>query len=378
MASSYPHGSDEFASEAADQIERFIRLTGNHREPRKVIFLMSAISTGGLYTRVCKLLEQRAIDPKIVEFVSLFNLGVGHSPIPCLLDWSTSAGYGAFAPVERSTVESETNIIKIDEQTYFPSSFIDVPHGVREKEVQNIRQFLDRYPDISPFRVHRNVTDDGAVRHHAISVDTVTLCQHPAFQKRLADELLRLEPPPRLIITPVHDAGKTLAVTAMNALRQKEPNIVHIMHPDLLPTDDRALENKGILDLINGVDDQSAILILDDAFITGRRLSHYQMALRHVKFRGRVHYMVAVARPSVILDWENRCRMLKARPAGSPFADQGNTVSAIEIFALPDWNEFRVSVVQRVPNLPNVRKRWPATVIPGPPAATAIIRAVNA
>ena len=343
MVSSYLDGSEESATEAADHIERLLRITSNSpkegQEERKVIFLMSAINTGELHARTSKLLDDRRIDPENVLFVSLFNLGISQSTIPCIADWSAHAGHGAFAPIHLSGPTERLDTIKIDPQTYFPTSYKDILHGVREKEVENFREFLDRYPDLSAIRVHRNVTNDGATRHHAISIDTVALCAHAKFQERLTDKLTNLEPPPRLIITPAHDAGNILAGCALEVLRKREPHVQHVMHADLVLTDDRIAENTRILDLINGIDDHSSILILDDAFISGRRLNHYQLALRHVAFRGRFHYLVAVARPEALSAWEYRCRMLKARPPNSPYAKEGNTVSAVEAFALPDWNE---------------------------------------
>jgi hypothetical protein len=343
MVSSYLDGSQESAAEAADHISRLLRLASPASDSKvlrpTVVFLMSAISTGEYHSRTRKLLDHRGTESERVRFVSLFNLGINRTSVPCLVDWSKDAGRGEFAAVDPTKIKGHFDTIKIDPQTYFPTSYEDVHHVIREKEILEFRQFLDRYSDISAVKVHRTVTDDGALRHHAISIDTVTLCGHLEFQKRLRDKLLRLEPPPRLVITPVHAAGKILADTTKQILHERAPGIDHIMHPDLVLTDDRIGENKHLLDLINGIDDQSSILILDDAFISGRRLNHYQQALRHVEFRGRIHYLVGVARPSAMSLWEYRCRMLRSRSVGSRYADEGNTVSAIEAFALPDWDE---------------------------------------
>ena len=344
MVSSYLDDSQERASEAADHIARLIRITEAAR-PRsilhasKVLFLMSAISTGGFYNRVCALLDQREKILDKVRFVSLFNLGINPSPIPCLVDWSTYAGYGTYAPVNREDLQGRIDTITIDQQTYFPTSYKDVVHGVRQNEIKEIREFLDRYADISPFKVHRTVTDDGPARHHGISIDTLALANHPIFQKRLTDKLIKLDPPPALVITPIHETAKSLAATAITTLRERNPAVKHLMHPDLVFTDNSVTENKALLSMINEIDERSSILVLDDAFITGRRLNHYQMALRHLSFRGRVHYLVGVARPTAMSGWEYRCSMLKSRASGAPFASEGNSVELIEKFTLPDWNE---------------------------------------
>ncbi len=346
MLGTYFDGSDIQATEAAEQIERLLRLAresqsgpGTTHELRsgRLLFLFSGINTGASYSRLCELLERR--NKTLIEqiaFVALFNLGKKQCPMACLRDLSAEAGNGLFAHVQLSDAGEAPDIIDIDPQTYFPSQYKDVLHNVRKRHVKRFREFLDRYPDARLVRVHRDVTEKGAIRHHAIWIDTVALCSHPTFKTRFIGKLGSLDPPPRLIITPVHEAANILANVALSTLRSNEPSIEHIQHPDLALSDLTVPENERIQQLIDGLSEDASILVLDDAFITGRRLSTYQRLLRYRRFRGRVHYLVAVARPWSLLEWETQSNMLSFR---WPPADQGNTVTAIEEFVLPDWAE---------------------------------------
>ena len=242
--------------------------------------------------------------------------------------------------LEQSELPARFDTIKIDHQIYFPTSYKDVLHGVRQRDLQAFRSFLDRYSEISPIRVHRNVTDDGPTRHHAISVDTLTLFKHPAFQSRLAAKIMALEPPPRVIVTPPHEAGRYFAAEAIKCLARRSPDIEHVEHSDLVLTDTTVPNNARINSLLCGLDqERESVLILDDALITGRRLNYYQLAMRHIEFGGRIHYLVGVARPPTLSEWEYRLNMLGPRSDGSLFESVGNTVDAVEKFPIPDWNE---------------------------------------
>ena len=344
MVASYLDGTELSATEAADHIERLGNIIkGRDRsesQNTKILFLSSAISTGNLHNQICALLQERNISLDKVRFVTLFNLGRDASDVPCLVDWSKSAGFGAFAPLEQSELPDRFDTIKIDHQIYFPTSYKDVLHVVRQTELQAFRSFLDRYSDISPIRVHRNVTDDGPTRHHAVSIDTLSLFKHPAFKSGLANKLSELEPPPRVIVTPPHDAGRYLAAEAISVLARRSPHIEYVEHSDLVLGDTTVPNNTRINSLICGLDNErESVLILDDALITGRRLNHYQQALRHIQFRGRIHYLVGVARPPALSEWEYRRKMLRPRPPGSLFEAVGNTIDAVESFPIPDWNE---------------------------------------
>jgi hypothetical protein len=316
MLSVYLDGSDVQIAEVAEHIDRLIRLAKTSKSKDqpdeengatpKILFLMSATNTGSLYRRLFELLEKRGAPIEMIRFVALFALGSTRTEVPCLRDLSTEGGDGSFAPLVRSETLDRLDTIEIDPQTYFPSQYRDVAHVIRVSQTNNIRGFLNRYHDTSIFRVHKDSADDGPVRHQAIWVDTIALARHSKFQERFRVALNSLSPTPKLIVSPMHAAANELAEVAVKILREKRPDIKRVSHPNLWLEDADSPENLGVVDQINALNDDDSILILDDAFISGQRISTYHSHLRHFRFRGRIHYLVGIARPNSLTEWDER------------------------------------------------------------------------
>ena len=245
-----------------------------------------------------------------IDFVTLFNLGETAPPIPCLRDFSQSGEAKQFSKVQAT--RGDESIVEIDHQTYFPSQFRDVVHRIRKPQSVPFLEFLDRYRDASLIRVHKDVTDNGEIKHYAIWIDTPALCNQETFQKRFIDYVASLKPTPRLVITPVHEerAGVWANLLSLNFRSASRQQSIFQHLKSLVLTDSSIPENVRLRKQIDRLPADSAILILDDAFVTGKRLTTYQRLLRERQFKGRIHYLVAVARPASLKAWEERSRLL--------------------------------------------------------------------
>jgi hypothetical protein len=343
MLSSYFDGSAAHVADAAEHTDRMLDLidlrrarqqgvTSSHLD--QVCYLMSATSTGALFDRISGALKERKAPIERINFVSLFALGRAAPAMPCLRDLSVPSGRGEFAPIEDASSAKSKSKIAIDVHTYFPGDFIDVVHKVRTIRTAAFQQFLTRYEDNSLVKVHHDDAEHGPLRHQAIWIDTEKLVSLPVFQARLAAELEKLDPPPKLIITPSHNAAMTLADFAKSVVEKRESSVRHFPHANLfLRESETAIRNA-----IEALGKRDSLLILDDAFITGTRISYYRNALRDMKkFEGRIHFMVAVARPEHLWQWRRACQLLSYRHPKSRQYWGSNTVKEIELFALPNW-----------------------------------------
>ena len=166
------------------------------------------------------------------------------------------------------------------------------------------------------------------------------MIKHPTFQKRFIDQIRMLDPVPDLIIAPKHPAAEELAKIALAVIQESKPDAQFIAHSNLLVSDPPKPGDEAAAEAVDALPADGALLILDDAFITGGRLQSYQTHLRSRKFQGRRHYLVAIARPPALRDWEHRRRMAASRRSvDGKFVSSRHTVNAVEEIVLPDWHE---------------------------------------
>jgi len=142
-----------------------------------------------------------------------------------------------------------------------------------------------------------------------------------------------MAPPPRIIITPRHEAGRTLAEAAAVILEKlgATPPAIAQTYGSEEDVEDAIV--KGLL----GMASDGAIMVLDDVSISGARLSSLQEAVRRLGFSGRIHYLVGVARPKRLEDWKRHIGKLKYRAEFPP--DRQHTVQALECIVMPDWGK---------------------------------------
>ena len=342
MLSHYHDGSPAQVAEAVEIIEGLLARAmearegnqGNAQDVARVIFLISATHTGTLAKRLRELLSIRRIPVEAVHFVALFKVGAEGEPIEAIRDLTVGSSAEDFAPVtpgEGAAVE----VIDIDEQVYFPLQYHDVKHGIRAADTAAMKDFFLRYKDIDLVRVHKTLRDDGPSRHHAVWINTLALIGHQHFQRQFIERIRALDPVPKVIITPRHRAAEELGKLALGVLRDAAPAVQRFTHSTLFLCDRPG--DAEIAQALAEVRDTEAILILDDAFITGTRLSEFSKHLRGVN--GRIHYLVGIARPPGLAAWDRGCRTLRFRASPdrlNPLAQ--HTVAAVETIVLPDWH----------------------------------------
>lgn len=340
MLSQYQDASPERMALAAEALDRLsaeldARLPIGEREgTAKVACILSATHSGSLVKVLGELIELSgfALD---LSYVAIFQMGPNLG-LPSLSDIS---GTPEFRPLD-SDEEAGRTIVEIDPRSYFPLTHNDVELVVRERHSLTAKTFIELFPQPELISLHRDHRTDGPTRHHAVHIDTVMLARSEAFRERFATQLRALQPRPSLVITPLHPAAHELGVLAASIL--SETNAVeHFEHSNLALADagpdrdsDLALE-RAILAL--GTDE--ALLVLDDAFITGTRMSAYQGRLRAMKCRARLHYHVVIARPPNLANWRKAKAMLGWREAADTVPFARNTVDATFEVCLPNWQE---------------------------------------
>ena len=338
-----PRYHDGSESRAAESIEVVEKLFANTRiGSGAVLFLISATQSGSLVAHLRKSLAFRGFPRENAHFVAIFKLGTAPMPkeLTALRDLTGVKGFETHDPIEESE-SSQLESITIDDRVYFPLTFKDVVLGLKStKETESVRKFFTDYGGADLVRVHRDVNDDGSARHHAIWIDTEALTNHPSFEHRFAQRLLALQPSPDVVITPRHRVALKLGELACDILA-KVSRPRHIAHPNLFIAAPPRPSDEETAKVIDRVPKQSAILILDDAYITGARLSSYQAHLRYRTFQGKMHYMVALARPWSLADWKKFCRRLGYRRKEGKKRPDPHTVQAIETLVLPHWQEHR-------------------------------------
>jgi len=238
----------------------------------------------------------------------------------------------------------KTEHIVIDPMTYFPKLRNEVSIEIRNDRVKADRQVYSGYAGQNVFLVHRTQVDDRAPRHHAIYVETANLIKCARFRQRLDDYIQNLQRAPDLVVAPDHVRARRLAELIIVEIGKRfNANITSLIHPNLHVNPlNRQPQDEEVGRAFASLGPNSEILIVDDAFVTGTRLYQYSQHLRYIGdggYRGRVDFLVAIARPPDIAKWDEAKRLLSYRPP-HPSGQKvpANTVNAIETIVLPNWD----------------------------------------
>lgn len=336
VLSAYQDGNparEAAAGEVLSHLLAEVALRGHEGRPR-ILCIISATQTGSLKDRLTEIASLYTRDSADVGFVALFKMGT--SEIVGLSDWTASPAFQPLSDEDRDVADAVT----IDPQLYFPLTFHDIDYELRQSQSATAKAFLDVYGGHGIINVHRNHIDDSGTRHHAIHLNTDRLVGHQTFLDRLHSKVLELQPHPAIVISPPHNAGRSLAAEAGRILSEAGRTCQVFAHSSLeLDDSEQTQESLRLRALIDALSDTDAILIVDDTFITGTRLGVYERHLRRRTFRGRVHYLVGVARPVGVEEWEKRRKMRCYRPSGERAHFNDDTMEAVEQLFLPNWRE---------------------------------------
>jgi hypothetical protein len=302
------------------------------------LVLFSALMTGRSLRDVARTLGKEG---GYARFLVLYRLAgspftLGNSAIPELCDFSTMLQE---YPPGQIAAKSPKSSVEIDPQTYFPLIVRERVQRISKDFAKRNKAFFDRYRRTAVIRIHADAFVEGHFyRHHGIFIDIVEAIRETRFVKRLTTILLDNERP-RLIIVPPHSAGRSLAellVRAYEGSGQPCPTVFHSL--DLL----RDIEHEGstgtqtptlFQELAAGLHKES-IVVLDDTVTTGERLLTFQRRLRELNYKGRIHYVVGVARMPSRREWSSLRSTLIARDSKPK-----HQVTAVESVVLPDWDK---------------------------------------
>ncbi len=301
-----------------------------------VTCLMSATQSGSL---VEVLKDQKELSGLNIDFafVALFSLGkTGQLPVLC--DMSDDPG---FAKIEDHEI-AELAPIRVDPQVYFPLRYLNVELTPMVAEADVFRPFLDVVLGHGILSVHRDQATDGLTRHHGIHVDMERLFALPAFVEQFKVRLATLNPVPTVILAPLHAAAKMLADLAADLLKGINgscPTIVRHTSLELRAEGATAEYDAQVRAELTNVPAKAAILVLDDCYITGARMTGYQTRLRQLAVQARLHYLVGLARPDNGNKWELFRRRVSYRAKQDRQQHTSNTVDAVFNVCLPNWQD---------------------------------------
>ena len=333
MLRSYADGSDASRQQIERSISRLVaEIPISAPATDKLLCLVSASQKGQLAMRIEDALTSGC--PRYFDFVTLFSLSA-ENRYPALLDLSGDARFQALDDDEIDARDA----IEIDPQVYFPLTYHDSVHRITKQIAERSADFLNAYRGKNVVKVHR--THFGVVpynRHHAVHLDTVNLIGTMRFVRELNKILDDLLPRPSLIVHAEHPAGEKLAAACLRYFKRKSLSIRAFAHPSLGEPDSKAMQTpteSEMFSLLREFDETASILVLDDAFITGRRINQYNTNLRTLEFRGKIHFLVAVARPPREKSWKDAQKRLANR--GDDL--EPHSVKAVEQVILPNWNQ---------------------------------------
>jgi hypothetical protein len=325
MFSAYHDNSLALHLEAEDILRRVLPLPTD-----KVLLLVSSCMSGNLIRQFKEVFHISGFESSRWRCGAIYSLGDQHS-VPALCDATRFVPNGGFAFSE--TLPQDATVIEIDRRTYFPLRIEENKINLKKDETVKYRDFFNAYRKTNLFCVHRNCYEQRGrcsryLRHHAVDLDLTAILAIDPFASRFSESVRKIAPTPRLIVTPPHQAGIRMAETAQGLLSASGAKVEILVHPDL-----KFSENDPWCDRFSRFEENDAILIIDDVSVTGSRMARFAQSLRALKFRGRIHFRVGIARPESEKRWKKVCGQLQFRLNGTE-----HTVEAIHEVVLPNWH----------------------------------------
>jgi hypothetical protein len=303
----------------------------------RILVVFSACMTGRAVSGLRDVV-QRHLQPEVsCLFGALYNLADGLA-IECLCELFKEVPPDTFQHHTKVPIRGkELIVVDIDRATYFPAAVKQMEVSVDRPAARHAEQFFKDYGHLDVFSVHRDSYVAGQrFRHRAIYPDVSALLQNDRFQRRLKEKTIALDVPPSLVVAPPHDVGRELARFCAEFLQSQLNREVPVFeHLDLTFQRSLSSSDAHLRDALLAIEESAAILIVDDVSVSGNRLARYQRSLRDLRYRGQIHYLVGLARPKRLEDWESRTKKLRFREGGR----RQNTLGYVEVIVLPDWDD---------------------------------------
>ena len=327
MLSMYHDASSLQSHDLQECVSRLRHTTG------KVLVLFSAVLTGRSLRNLKSSLAETSLGA-FSDFVTIYKLApdVEVSSLCDLYGDADDPDFSSYIdpPAGRA-------VVRIDPRTYFPLRVEERALNIRKKHTTPNRAFFDRYAGGSVIAAHRNSTDVNNLpfRHHGIFIDVEAMLETSEFRDALFSAWHSTKcKPPSIIVTPPHSAGLRLAAELRAEIRRSSGAMPHLIrHVDL----DKARQDTPA-DVIGNLTSGDVILVVDDVSVTGQRLRRYQRNLRELEFEGKIVFLIGVARPESLTEWERRTADLQYRDGFS--GENSHQVVAAEMVILPDWNRY--------------------------------------
>ena len=327
MLPRYHDGSEGTVSDVKTVMTRAF---GNGRG--KVLVLISASMSGNLVIKLRNTIQALGLPESVFRFQLLYGLQK-ESSIPPLCDISEGFRENEYFSYSDEHGD-DAQVIEIDGRSYFPLRVSENAHDIKKNTTKKAKEIFERYKNRNVFSVHRDshLAPREFHRHHGIYVDVGRAMHAFAFRRRFVNVLAGITCP-TAIITPPHDAGCCLADFAKRYLERKHNCMVGVhAHVDL--DFSNGVKNEALQGMLARMSWGESILIVDDVAITGSRLAGYQKQLRELRFKGRIHYIIGVARPDRKKHWKDQQTRLRYRD-NSP-KDQHHTADCVEFVLLPN------------------------------------------
>jgi hypothetical protein len=325
MLSAYHDNAAALQSEAEDILRRVLRF-----ESDKVLLLVSSCMSGNWAKRFKEMYYASGFSESRWRCGTIFSLGHDHK-VPALCDATPLVPEGGFAFVE--SLPEDSSVIEIDRRTYFPLRIEQSKLNLKRTEAAPYRDFFNSYRKTNLFCVHRDCYEQKGgcsryLRHHAIDLDVSCILECEPFASKFSESVQKIDPAPKLIITPPHQAGIAMAEVARELLATKGHTAELLIHPDL-----KFADGDPWSDRFSAIHEGESVLIIDDVSVTGSRLARFAQSLRALQFEGQIHFRVGIARPESAKHWKQVCSQLRSRGIRNK-----HTVEAIHEVVLPNWH----------------------------------------
>ena len=326
------------------ELEEIVRqVSDRFRKPFLILF--SATMTGKSLENFSSVLSNMNCPTALQKYLVLFRLGSrpiklndsNDSTIPELCDLSEEMP----AEIEEPDRTGRT-VIKIDPTTYFPVFAHEEDVNLTNDLAAKHNAFFNRYKGQKAIRIHEdNYVNRQKFRHHGIYLDVSQMLKNDYFSRKFRRSIDELDPLPKMILVPPHDAGRKLADIAADRVKKKtgrRPRIVEHLDlnipADISNNDDATNDMSRIHKRIKRFGRGSALLVLDDVMTTGARIRGYQKRLRELEFKGQIHYRIGVCRMTFAKDKKEIGKILRPNKFGG-----NHTLGFVENVILPNWDE---------------------------------------
>lgn len=327
-------------------VERLVRESPTEEDLDCVVCLISATQSGSLRERLDTILQGR-----MNRFTRghIAIIGLGDPGMPVLYDLSSDSRFGLIDEDDAEALQDRQ--IPIDPQVYFPLIFEDIDIVVAGPLARTSRGDWNLLASHGVVQVHREVVGTDKPRHHGVHLATEKLLAIPGYTGRFDAAMAEVDSSPILIVAPPGEASSMLAQRVNETLLARGQTPRLFLHDTLVLGGPEGLseEEQEIRALLAAATEADEIIILTDAWVNDASLTQFQKSLRNEEYRGRIRYVIGIARPESLAEWAHTSSRLASRPQ-----QPAHVVTAVMTVPVPDWNRDQCPWCEEV----RLYERW--------------------